>query len=75
MTGLTWFGAAAVTAMLAAYWLEPRSPWYSLGFALACAASSLYGWLAGTWPFGVVEAVWAVVAVVRWRQRLDASRP
>ncbi len=73
MTPLTWFGAAAVTAMLVLYWLEPRSPRYSLGFAAACAASSLYGWLAGTWPFGVVEGVWAVLAVVRWRQRTRAG--
>lgn len=61
--------------MLALYWLEPRSPGYSLGFGAACAASSVYGWLSGTWPFGVVEGVWAIVAVVRWRQRLAASDP
>ena len=55
MTALTAFGAAAVTAMLMFYWLEPRSPWFSLCFAVGCAASSAYGWLSGTWPFGVVE--------------------
>ncbi len=75
MAGLTWSGAAAVSLMLAAYWLEPRPPWYSLGFAVACADSSLYEWLAGTWPFGVVEAVWAVVALVRWRQRMAGACP
>jgi hypothetical protein len=35
-------------------------------FALACIASSLYGFLAGTWPFGVVEGIWAVLAMRRW---------
>ena len=46
--------------------LEKCSSWWILIFALACGASSLYGWLAGTWPFGVVEGVWALVALRRW---------
>ena len=37
-----------------------------LNFAYSFAASSLYGWLAGTWPFGVVEGIWALVALRRW---------
>ena len=69
MRMLTAFGAVAVTVMMLTYWLEPRSTWFILLFALACTASSVYGWLAGAWPFGVVEAVWAVVAVQRWRER------
>ena len=32
----------------------------------ACGLASLYGFLAGTWPFGVVEAIWALVALRRW---------
>jgi len=63
---LTYFGAGAVTVMLLSYAFEHRSAWWVLVFALACAASSVYGWLAGTWPFGVVEGVWAVVAFQRW---------
>lgn len=70
MGHLTWFGATAVASMLVFYWLEPRSPWFSLCFGISCLASSLYGWLAGTWPFGVVEGVWAVVAGARWWQRM-----
>ena len=66
MSFLTLFGACAVTVMLISYALENRSTWGVLIFALACAASSLYGWLAGTWPFGVVEGVWALVALRRW---------
>jgi hypothetical protein len=63
---LTLFGAGAVTIMLLSYALEKRSAWMVLVFAVACAASSLYGWLAGTWPFGVVEGIWALVALRRW---------
>jgi hypothetical protein len=69
MDALTAFGALAVAAMLLCYTLEQRSPAYVLAFALACAASSVYGFLQGAWPFGVVEAVWAAVAVRRWRDR------
>lgn len=69
---LTAFGAISVTAMMVSYWLESRSSWFVLSFAMACAASSLYGWLAGTWPFGVVEGVWALVAFRRW---LGKGRP
>jgi len=64
---LTWFGFLAVTAMLAFYALERRSPWFILAFALACALASIYGFLQGAWPFGVVELVWAFVALRRWR--------
>ncbi len=52
MSYLPVFGACAVAIMLLSYALEQRSAWWVLIFALACAASSLYGWLAGTWPFG-----------------------
>jgi len=66
MDKLTIFGACAVTIMLLSYAFEHRSSWWVLVFALACVASSLYGWLAGTWPFAVVEGVWAIVAFGRW---------
>jgi hypothetical protein len=69
---LTLYGAAAVTLMLVAYALEQRAAGWVLFFALACVASSLYGWLAGAWPFGVVEAVWAGVAFRRWQRRVAA---
>jgi hypothetical protein len=66
MDGLTLFGLLAVTAMLVFYALERMSHWYVLAFSGACAAASLYGFLAGTWPFGVIEAIWALVALRRW---------
>jgi hypothetical protein len=69
MGSLTVFGLFAVTAMLVFYALEDRSPWYVLGFGGACALGSAYGFLQGAWPFGVVEAIWAGVAVRRWRMR------
>jgi hypothetical protein len=73
MDGLTLFGPFAVTAMLVTYALEARSPWYILGFALGCGLGSIYGFLQGAWPFGVVEAIWALVALRRWN-RASASR-
>ncbi|HVB76105.1 MAG TPA: hypothetical protein VNE38_21355 [Ktedonobacteraceae bacterium] len=63
---LTIFGACAVAIMLLAYALENRSTWWILIFSLACAASSAYGWRSGTWPFGVVEGIWSLVALRRW---------
>jgi len=66
MDALSAFGLFAVTAMLVFYALEDRSPWFILAFAGACALGSLYGFLQGAWPFGVVEAIWCVVAGRRW---------
>jgi hypothetical protein len=67
MDGLTWFGLIAVCLMLVTYTLEDRSPWFILGFAAACCLGSIYGFLQGAWPFGVVEAIWSLVALRRWR--------
>ncbi|HEY8083336.1 MAG TPA: hypothetical protein VIE64_07250 [Solirubrobacterales bacterium] len=64
---LTVYGAAAVTFMMVMYALERRGPRYVLGFAFGCLLSSIYGFLAGAWPFGVVEVIWAGVAVNRYR--------
>lgn len=69
MDSLTLFGLFAVTAMLVCYALEDRSAWFVMAFAVACGLASAYGFLQGAWPFGVVEAAWAVVAVRRWRLR------
>jgi hypothetical protein len=66
MDSLTLFGLFAVTMMLVTYALEARSRWYILAFAAACALGSTYGFLQGAWPFGLVEAIWALVALRRW---------
>jgi 4-amino-4-deoxy-L-arabinose transferase-like glycosyltransferase len=69
MDSLTAFGLLAVTAMLIFYALEDHSHWYILAFGAACALGSVYGFLQGAWPFGVVEAIWALVALRRWWTR------
>lgn len=69
MDGLTFFGLVAVTLMLLFYALEPRSSWFTLAFAVACALGSTYGFLQGAWPFGLVEGVWTGVALAKWRSR------
>jgi hypothetical protein len=74
MDTLTVYGALAVGAMLLFYAIESRSPAFILAFAGACLASSAYGFLAGTWPFGVIELVWAGVAARRWATASNAAR-
>ena len=66
MNLVTLYGVVAVTFMMLMYALEKRGPGFIAAFAVGCALSSAYGFLAGAWPFGVVEAVWAVVAVRRY---------
>lgn len=69
MDGLTLFGLLAAVLMLLFYALENRSAWFVLAFAGACILGSVYGFLQGTWPFGVLEAVWSIVALVRFLRR------
>ena len=66
MSRLSLFGLFAVTAMLVCYAFENRSRWFILAFAVACMLGSIYGFLQGAWPFGLVEAVWSLVALRRW---------
>jgi len=69
MTGVDLYGLAAVSGMLLFYALEGRHAGFVLAFAGACTAASIYGSLIGAWPFGIVKAVWALVALNRWRRR------
>jgi len=66
MNALTVFGLFAVSAMLVCYALEPRARAWTLAFAGACLLGSLYGFLQGAWPFGLVEAAWALIAARKW---------
>ena len=66
MTRLSAFGLLAVTLMVVCYALERRSAWFILAFAGACVLGSVYGFLQGAWPFGLVEAVWSAIALRRW---------
>jgi hypothetical protein len=75
VTPLSLFGLFAVTAMLVCYAFEQRSPWFVLAFAVSCALGSVYGFLQGAWPFGLVEAVWAGVALRRWTRVRRSGRP
>jgi hypothetical protein len=69
MEALTAFGLFAVTAMLVCYASEDRSPYSIPAFAAACALGSIYGFMQGAWPFGLIEAIWSVVAIGGWRER------
>jgi hypothetical protein len=66
MTPLSIFGLFAVTAMVVFYALEKRHLIFILAFAIACVLGSIYGFLQGAWPFGLVEAIWCAIAVRRW---------
>ncbi len=70
---LTAFGVVVLTFMMLMYALERRGPRFVLAFAFGCALSSVYGFLAGAWPFGVVELIWSGIAVRRYA-RLRAER-
>jgi hypothetical protein len=69
MDSVTAFGLFAVTAMLVCYAMESRSPQWTLAFAGSCMLGSIYGFLQGAWPFGLIEAVWSLVALRKWWTR------
>ena len=66
MNPITLFGICALSFMMVMYALERRHPGFVAAFALGCLLSSAYGFLSGAWPFGVVEAIWALVACRRF---------
>jgi hypothetical protein len=70
---ITLYGVVALTFMMLMYALEKRGPGFILAFALGCALSSTYGFLSGAWPFGVVEAIWTLVALRRFAQARAAA--
>lgn len=63
---VTIYGVCAVAFMMAMYALEARHRNFVLAFGVGCVLSSVYGFLAGAWPFGIVELIWSGVAVRRW---------
>ena len=70
---MTLFGVVALGFMMAMYAMERRHHGFVLAFAAGCVLSSIYGFLSGTWPFGVVEAAWAVIAVLRYRRAAERA--
>ncbi len=71
-SALNIYGSVVVTLMMVFYGLESRSSVFTVLFGIMCMATSVYGFLAGTWPFGVIEAVWAAVAI---RKYIRAEQP
>ena len=68
---LTAYGVLSLTFMMTMYALERWGRIFILLFALGCLLSSIYGFLAGAWPFGVIEAIWCAIALRRY-VRVDA---
>jgi hypothetical protein len=66
MMALNLFGLVAVSLMVIAYALEKHHPAFVLVFAVSCVLASVYGFLQGAWPFGILESVWSVIALKRW---------
>lgn len=73
MSTLSIFGLTSVTLMMVFYALEAQSRWYILGFAFACVLGSIYGFLQGAWPFGIIEAIWALIAIRKWFKSRKAA--
>lgn len=71
---LTIYGVTVLSFMMLMYALEGRARWFVLAFALGCALSSSYGFLSGAWPFGVIEAIWCVIAVHRFSRNYHGTR-
>ena len=67
---ITLYGIAALSFMMVMYMLERRGRRFILGFAIGCLLSSAYGFLSGAWPFGVIEAIWSLVALRRFARTL-----
>jgi hypothetical protein len=65
---VTIYGVVALTFMMTMYALERRGPQFVVAFAAGCVLSSIYGVLAGAWPFGIVELIWSGVAVRRYME-------
>ena len=71
---LTLYGLIVVVLMVMFYALEDRSIWFILAFAISCILASVYGFLQGAWPFGLVEAVWSIIAFRRWWLKRRAQK-
>jgi hypothetical protein len=68
VNAVTTYGVIALTFMMAMYALERRGRRFVVLFALGCVLSSIYGFASGAWPFGVVEAIWSLIALRRASQ-------
>jgi hypothetical protein len=64
------FGALAAASMVACHALGERGPGFTLGFAAGCGATTAYAFAIGSWPFFILEALWAAIADRRGLRRL-----
>ena len=71
---LTLFGSIAVSIMFLSYWLENKSKWMVLLFALGSALTAAYSGLAAVYPITVIETLWALVALQRFYRRFRLER-
>jgi hypothetical protein len=72
---VTIYGVCAVSFMMAMYALEGRDRRFIVAFAVGCLLSSVYGFLSGAWPFGVVEVIWSGIAVRRFMRTAGSAIP
>jgi hypothetical protein len=73
MMAITIYGVVALTFMMVMYSLERRGPLFILAFSLGCLLSSVYGFLSGAWPFGVIEAIWSVIVLRRFARTQEVG--
>ena len=71
---LSVFGSVAVAIMLLSYWLENRTKWMVLVFAGGSALTAAYSGLAEVYPITVIEVLWTVIALQRFRRRLEIEK-
>lgn len=69
--GVESLGVVAVAIMVISYALERRHRVFVLTFAVGCALAAVYAYLIGSLPFLLAEGLWSLVALRRWRERLD----
>jgi uncharacterized protein (DUF697 family) len=66
LDNLSLFGLVVITAGALFYFLEASSNWFILAFAAANVLASIYAFLQGAWPYGMIEIIWTLVALHRW---------
>ena len=71
---ITFFGVVSATFMMVMYALEHHHRVFILAFAVGCLLSSAYGFASSAWPFGLVEIIWAGIALHRWRSAEPTTR-
>jgi len=66
------FGLVAAAGMLVFYSLSNRSPFFILGFAMACWMGSAYAFLQWPWPFGLLAGLGGFVGLWKWSREIES---